>query len=916
MQMGGLLSYFTRHRTVANLLLVLMIGAGLFAFPNMRAQFFPDVVVDNVTVSVRWDGAGAEDVDRAIVELMEPTLLAVEGVESSEATSREGNASIKLEFEPGWDMGRAADDVTAAVDTVNDLPEDAEEPEVRRGIWRDRVTDVIVTGPVGIDVLGRLADEFIVRLYAAGVTRTSIRGLVAGQVVVEVPSSELIRNGVTMAEIAEAIRAEAEADPAGNVTGANARVRTGVEKRSPEEIAAIVLRTNPDNSQLTIGDVARLRTEGIDRERAFFKSGNSAISIRVDRSPAGDAIEIQGIVEEVADEMLLTVPQGVEIDLFRTRAQAIQGRLDTLVKNGLTGLALVVALLFLFLNARTAFWVAAGIPVAMFSAIFLMWVAGISLNMISMFAMLITLGIVVDDAIVVGEHADFRARRLGEAPMTAAENAARRMALPVFSATITTVIAFSALTMVEGRFGDLIADIPFTVCVVLIASLIECFLILPNHMAHALAAGARKEAWYDLPSRIVNRGFDWFRVNVFRRVMQFVIWARYPVIAVMLAILATQVAVFLRGDVQWRFFAAPEEGAVSSNFAMAPGAEKEDTLEQLRALEASVNELGKRYEAEYGRDPVAYAISQIGGSAGRALSGADNKESYQLGSIVVELIDADLRPYTSYQFVRDLQESVSRHPLLEEITFRRWGRGPGSDSLDVQFFGAGSDTLKAAAEAFKTALTRFPDVTGIEDSMAYDKEELILDLTPQGVALGFTIDALGRTLRNRLNGIEAATYPDGPRSATIRVELPEGELTADFLERTQLRTPEGAYVALADIVDVDRRTGFSTVKRENGLRLISVFGDIPEDDPARAEEIAKELEASVLPEIAERFGVGFNLSGLAEQEQDFLNDALLGFLGCLGGIYLTLAWVFSSWWRPLLIMAVIPFGLIGTIYGH
>ena len=516
----------------------------------------------------------------------------------------------------------------------------------------------------------------------------------------------------------------------------------------------------------------------------------------------------------------------------------------------------------------------------------------------------------------MGEHADFRMRRLGEPPVVAAENAAKRMAMPVFSATITTVIAFSTLTMVEGRFGDLIADIPFTVCVVLIASLVECFLILPNHMAHALAASSRKDAWYDLPSRVVNRGFDWFRRTVFRRVMQFVIWARYPVIAVIFAVLATQVAVFLRGDVQFRFFAAPEEGSVAANFAMAPGATRADTIQQVEALQTAVDDLAKRYEEEYGRNPIVYALAQVGGASGRALSGADTKDKDQLGSFAVELIDPDLRPYTSYQVVRDLQDSVERHPLLEEISFRRWGRGPGGDSLDVQFFGAGAETLKAAAEALKTALTRFPDVTGVEDSMAYDKEELILDLTPQGAALGFSIDSLGRTLRNRLNGIEAATYPDGPRSAAIRVELPEGELTADFLERTRLRTAEGAYVALADIVDVRRSTGFSTIKRENGLRLISVFGDIPEDDPARAEEIAEALEDDVLPGIAEKYGVGFNLSGLAEQEQDFLNDAMLGFFACLGGIYLTLAWVFASWWRPLLIMAVIPFGLIGTIYGH
>src|SRR6056297_3507288 len=441
---GGILSYFARHRTAANLLLVVLVVLGVVSFPNMRAQFFPDVVIDEIDISVRWDGAGAEDVDAGIVQLLEPTLLSVEGVESSASVSREGRASIELEFEPGWDMGRAADDVAAAVDTVTNLPEDAEDPEVRRSVWRDRVTDVVITGPVGAGQLGRFADEFVTRLFAEGVTRTTIRGFAAPETVVEVTSLSLIENDITMPEIASAIAGQAEASPAGDVSG-SARVRTGVAKRSADEIANIVLRPEPGGGNLTVGDVASVIVGGPDRDRAYYVGDNPAVSIRIDRSPRGDAIEIQRKVEEVAAEMEVGLPGGTRIDLIRGRAEYISQRLDILLDNGLMGLSLVVALLFLFLNSRTAFWVAAGIPVAMTAALALMYAAGITLNMISLFALIITLGIVVDDAIVVGEHADFRARRLGEDPKTAAERAARRMFLPVFSATITTVIAFFGL---------------------------------------------------------------------------------------------------------------------------------------------------------------------------------------------------------------------------------------------------------------------------------------------------------------------------------------------------------------------------------------------------------------------------------------------------------------------------------------
>jgi multidrug efflux pump subunit AcrB len=735
---GGIISYFVRHRTAANLLLVLLLILGFAAAPNMRAQFFPDVVVDDIDVTVRWEGAGAEDVDAAIVQALEPALLAVDGVTSSTTTSREGSARIRLEFEPGRDAARMADDVQAAVDAVSTLPEDADDPVVRSGAWRDRVTDVVVTGPVDVAQLARITDEFVTRLFAEGVTRTTIQGIAAPETVIEVASIQLIRHDITLREIALAIAAEVDTSPAGEVTGA-ARVRTGVERRSADQIAGVVLRSNPDGSTLTVGDVATLRVEGVDRARAYFVGDNPAIAVRVDRSAEGDAIRIQRQVEEIAAEVARGLPEGVTIDLIRTRAEAITGRLNILLSNGAMGLGLVVLLLFLFLNARTAFWVAAGIPVAMTAAIALMYAAGLTFNMISLFALILTLGIVVDDAIVVGEHADFRARRLGEPPVVAAENAARRMFLPVFSSTLTTIIAFFGLVAVGGRFGDLIADIPFTVIVVLIASLVECFLILPNHMAHAIAHSA-KEHWYDWPSRQVNKGFRVVREALFRPLIAGVVRARYPVLAGAFVLLAMQAALFIRGDIQWRFFNAPELSSVSGNFAMLPGATREDTLDFMRQLQRAVDELGARYEAEHGLNPLLYVVAEIGGTTGPGLAGSDTKDEALLGSIAIELIEADLRPYTAFAFVAELQDAVPSHPALETVSFRGWRGGPGGDSLSVQIYGASTETLKAAAEALKAEVSQYPEVSGVEDSLAYDKEELVLDLTPQGQALGVTTE--------------------------------------------------------------------------------------------------------------------------------------------------------------------------------
>ncbi len=911
----GPLSYFTRHRTAANLLLVIMIALGVVAASQIRSQFFPDVVIENVRVNVSWDGAGPEDVDGAIVALLEPALIAVEGVESTSSTAREGSARITMDFEPGWDMGRASEDVRAAVDGVRNLPETADEPVIRRGAWRDRVTDVVIHGPVTVEQLGQFADEFTARLFREGITRTSIRGVASPDIRVDVPEASLIRHDISLRDISNAIAAEAEARPAGDVAGTGTRVRTGVERRTAEEIQQIVVRSETDGSKLRIGDLGVVAVERAASGRTYFKDNNPAVSIRVDRSDQGDAISMQASVERVAAEFEAVLPEGVRVELIRTRAELITGRLNILLDNGLVGLALVVALLFLFLSARTAFWVAAGIPAAMFAAVALMYAIGLTINMISLFALIICLGIVVDDAIVVGEHADFRARRLGEDPVTASERAAKRMLLPVFSATITTIIAFFGLTFIGGRFGTLIADIPLTVIVVLLASLIECFLILPNHMSHALAAQA-KERWYDMPSRVFNRGFRWMRDHAFRPLMQLVITARYPVMACLVLVLSITVSMVMRGDVQWRFFNAPERGSISGNFAMLPGAVRSDTVEMMREMQRATETVAAKYEAEHGVNPVVFALAEVGGTTGRGLAGADTKEPDQLGSIAIELIDADFRPYSSFAFLGDLQDEVRRHPLLETLSFRGWRSGPGGDSLNVKFYGAEARDLKAASEALKEAVAAFPEVSAVEDNLAYDKTELVLQLTPLGQSLGFTIDGIGGDLRQRLSGIDAAEFPVGVRSGTVKVGLPEAELTADFLNRTMLRAPTGAYVPLSEIVTIDSALGFSSVLRENGLRVVTVTGDISEDDPVRASEITTRLADEILPRIAGDFGVQFVQGGLAEQERAFLTDATVGFALCLLGIFLTLAWIFSSWTRPIVVMLVIPFGLVGTIYGH
>ncbi len=911
---GGILAYLVRHRTAANLLLILMIVAGIAAGTRLRTQFFPDIVFETVTVRVPWSGAGPQDIDDAIISILEPQLLTVEGVAEVTSIARENLATIALEFETGWDMQRAVDEVKAVIDTVTTLPDDAEVPTVRRGAFRDRVTDLVISGPVGIDQLTRLADELQARLFRAGVTRISQLGVPEPVIRVSVPEANLHRHGLSLRDVADAISAESARDPAGDLDSSGTRVRTGTERRDAGTVADIAVRSLPDGGKLFVRDVARVELEGVERGTAYFNGDDPAVVLRVERGADGDTIRLQATVQQVVEEMRETVPDGVSIALTRTRAEAVSDRLDILWRNGATGLALVLGFLFLFLSARTAFWVAAGIPTAMAATIALMWVFGLTLNMVSLFALILCIGIVVDDAIVVGEHADHLARH-GLGPADAAAAAARRMAAPVFSASITTVIAFTALAAIGGRFGRLILDIPFTVAVLLIASLVECFFILPAHMRHALSAQNRAP-WYDAPSRAFNRGFVWFREHVFRRFMGWVLAARYPVLGAAVMLLLVSAALFFDGTVRWRFFNAPERAVISANIAMLPGATRGDTRAMLAEMRRALDAVDSRYAQEHGRAPVLSALATVGGSTGRGLASADSKDRDLLGGFSVELIDPDLRPYSSFAFIGDWQAEIRQHPLLETLALRGHRSGPGGDAIDIELTGTDIETLKAGAEQLKADLSRFAVISALEDTLAYDKTELLLTLTPLGEALGFTTDAVGRELRDRLEGIEAAEFAVGARTAEIRVGAPEEELTAAYLYETRLTTPGGGYVPLSEIVDIETRLGFSAIRREDGLPVVNVSGDISEDDPVAAAEVSRALTDSILPNLAARYDIAYRFGGLAEQESRFLGDATVGAALCLVGIYLVLAWIFASWTRPLVVMAIIPFGVIGMVWGH
>ena len=911
---GSFFGYFIAHSTIANLVLVLIVVLGLFSINKLRSQFFPDVIIETIYVSINWPGAGAEDLDSGVVGFLEPSLLELEGGEQIVSRSYEGVSRIKIDFISNWDMEKALDDVKLAVEEAQNLPDEIDDIDIKRRVWRDRVTNVVFSGPFSVQQLEKYSDQFLQILYSKGISKTSTQGGMNPIVRVVVPESSLIKNNLTLRELSGAVSTGASSRPAGETSDGLARLKAGAQKTQEIDLSGITVKTLGTGENIKLGDIGSI---SVDRSPAveFFKGEYPAIITRVDRGSEGDAIEIQEKVEATIEEFQLNTPDTLSIELSGTRTEAIKNRLNILISNGIVGLILVLFFLFLFLNAETAFWVAVGIPVALFASFGFMYLLGISINMISLFALIICLGIVVDDAIVVAEHADYRASILKENPYNAAKNAATFMGLPVFTATITTVLAFSGLVLIGGRFGSLIADIPYTVILVLLASLLECFLILPNHMFHSLKNSAKRIKWYNAPSRKFNEKFEIFKNKYFRNFIQLNLQYRYLSLVFMLSLLFCSVSLLVSGDVKWRFWNPPEIGRLTANIAMVPGATRNDTLIMLRELERANKKVAEDFQKDNGRNPITFRIMQVGGNE-RLIAGTENRDKDLLGSFTVELIDADSRPYSSFTYLAALQDEVNKSPLLETISFRRWGSGPGSDGISINLTGSDPKNLKAAAEQLKASLSPYQEVSALEDNQGYDKTEYIMTLTDYGKKLGFTIDGVGRQLSDRLNGIESLTFLKGNKTGKIILELDKEDSKGDFIYNAKVRSKSGNYGSLSDIVKIRAQYGFSSVTREDGQKLITVTGQLSEEDAEQAEFVKDKIANEILPAIEENFGVISNLTGLAEQERRFLGEALIAFLLCVLGIYLTLAWVFASWSRPMVIMLIIPFGLIGALWGH
>ena len=906
---SGFLKFFVEHRTSANIIMILMIVVGLLSIGRLNKQFFPDFEVEVVGVSVDWPGATAEEIDKNIVQLLEPELRPISGVKKVSSKSVEGVGVAQVEFNYGYDMQKGRTDIETAVSRIN-FPQKANKPKIVVGEFFDTVTRIVLSSNIPLSELRLISKKLKEALLNSGVDKVDIQGLPKEEILIEIPQIETARLKLSFNQIANLIKSETQDVSGGSFADGSLRVRTEGEKRLVETFNKLELKNSISGGRIILQDIAKISSSF--EQGSILKSvdGNPAVELWVRRSKTSDALKVSENVEKVILKSKNIIGNTVKIETYNTAANLIEERITLLVKNGLSGLCIVLAVLFLFLSRNTAIWVALGIPIAFLATFGVMLVSGQSINMISLFGLIMALGIVVDDAIVVGEHSSYlkTKRRLNssQAPVVAAT----RMSMPVISAMLTTVAAFIPLFMVKGVIGEIIAAIPWVVCAVLVASLIECFLVLPAHLAHfdkKKVEEGKFRLWFD-------KRFISFQEGIFKKFITLTFNYRYVTFMVAIGMFIVSVGMMSGGRVMFSFFPTPEADIIIANFKMHSGTTRSKTEEMLNKLEGGLIKTSKEFSTS--PDLVKFSMSTIGGRTSFSNgSGPNSKGSDLLGSMVVELKTADKRKIRTNQFIKEWKDNIQFVEGLDKLTIRSPSGGPPGRDLDIRFQGDKLETLKIASNELIEIARTIPGVTSLNDNLEFGVQEKILTLNNKGQSLGLSILDIGEQVRSAINGIIISEFPKADEEVVVRLKLSEREKLTDMINDLRIITPLGTSFKLQEVITISEKIPFASINRKNGFREVTITGDL---FPAlmNTSEARQFLLNNGLPEIAKKYNLNYRFDGRDLEQKETFADMKIGSIIGLLLIYIILAWVFKSWTRPFSIMIMIPFAFIGAVLGH
>jgi multidrug efflux pump subunit AcrB len=890
------------HSVTANLLMLVFLVGGFFMGSRIPQEVFPDFEMGLVRITVSYPGASPQEVEQGIILAIEEAIQGIEGIEEVQSRAGEGSGSVTVEMIEGEDIQKLAQDIRNEVDRIRSFPSEAEEPAVTILSRQRYVVSLALYGDQNETVLRNYAEVVRDRLLQdAQITQVELDGVPSLEISIDVPQRMLRTYGLTLTEVADRIaRASVELPggaiktPAGDVL-----VRMRERRNFGYEFAQIPIITASDGTQVLLEDIATIRDGFEETDRHATYNGQPAIMIEVYRVGDQTPISVSDAVRRALPYLKAQLPEGLSIDLRNDRSDIFRQRLGLLIRNGLIGLGLVFLLLAVFLEARLAFWVSLGIPISFLGSLLFLPLVDVSINMVTMFAFIVTLGIVVDDAIVVGEII-YHHRQKGLAWPVSAIKGAREIAMPITFSVLTNMIAFMPMLFIPGFMGKVFKYIPIVVVSVFAVSLIESLFILPAHLAHQ----RRRRLWGPLEwlhrqQQRFSRAFVRFVYRVYLPFLRVSLKWRYVTKAIGVAVLLSTVGFVQSGRLGFELFPKVESDYAMVTATLPFGAAFERTLTVQQRLVAAAREVAR----QNGGDQLVEGIyARIQDNTTR---------------VRVYLTPPKVRPISTSEVTEKWRKQVGQIPGLESILFESDAGGPGRGAaVAVEISHKDMNTLERASADVAEALAYFPNVKDIDDGFSPGKRQLDFQMRPEARSLGLRSRDIARQVRDAYYGAEAIRQLRGRNEVKVKVRLPKNERVSEYnLEEMMLRTPSGQEIPLSRAVAIERGRAYTDINRRDGRRVVTISADVK--PRSEAGQVISSLMTDVLPGLAQSYpGLTYSFEGRQADRRDSMQSLLKGMLIALLIIFAMLAVPLNSYIQPVIIMFAIPFGIVGAVVGH
>ncbi len=899
-----LIQYFIKHSVVTNWVMIIICIAGLFGLSQMHKRINPKIGLEEVNIEIPFPGASALEVEEGIIIKIEEALRGMEGIEKLRSTSADNWGSINVEISEGYDMNKAIQDVKNAVNSINSYPTEAEKPVVTQETMWNRAINISIYGPDDLFTLKKVVEEFRDELLKTGkMSNISWWGIPEREFSIEISPEDVIRYKLTIGDIAEAVRNSSLNLSSGSVLTDQEEIliRTYEKKYEAIDFENIAVVSSIDGRKILLRDICKVVEQWPENRLYSEYNGRRSVGFNVFYNNNEDVVDIVNTVENKMEEFKARYAGLVEFKTFIKETTELEERIDLMTQNGLLGLVLVIVLLGIFLNTRLALWVAAGIPISLLGMFFVLWAMNITVNEMSLFGIILVIGILVDDGIIIGESIYSHWEKYGKKPLRAAIDGTLEVIKPVTISVITTMVAFVPYFFFYGMLGKHVWQIAAVVIISLAFSLVEAMIILPAHIAHsrALVVNNRDTSLTRMRKKL-NKFLLWIVNNLYKKVLTFGLKNRWAVSALLFAIVLMIIGLFMGAHIRAQFFPELEPPYARMQIELPAGTSAEVANKIRYRLIDKAQAFAKEWEEQGNTYPITNFTSWMNGGT--------------LNIFFVLPSSAD-RDYSIGEFSQALGDYVGSVPEAEGVTVGGWNFG--GRPISVRFSSTDYNQLFKAKELLKEELKKLDGVKDIQDDTPLGNNEFIVELKPKGKALGFTVRDLTTQLRQGFYGQEVMRLQRGRDELKVWVRFTkEDRISISQIENLKVRTPSGEYVSFKEVASFHIERGLRRIRHEDGERSVTVFADMDYTKNDQA-VVLEELEASIIPSVLSRVdGVSRQLGGQAEYVDKMIRSIYFSMAIAMFIIFTILMFLLKSYLQTMLIMGLIPLGIIGAVLGH